>query len=107
MNSINMSTGMSPFQLHLGCSPCIIPPLIHPTDNNTPEEERTHSLISQLEYDVMEAQDNLLVAKASQAIQVNKHQSLELLLMVGDKVMLLTKHCRREYMQKGDKRVAK
>jgi hypothetical protein len=55
----------------------------------------------------MEAQDNLLAAKASQATQVNKHRSPALDLHVGDKVMLSTKHRRCEYMQKGDKRVAK
>lgn len=48
-----------------------------------------------------------LAAKASQATQVNKHRVPELSLRIGDKVMLSTKHRRREYMQKGDNRVAK
>lgn len=107
MNSINASTGTSPFQLHLGHSPRIIPPLERPPPNDDPEEHRARSLITQLEHDVMEAQDNLLAAKASQATQVNKHRVPELSLRIGDKVMLSTKHRRREYMQKGDNRVAK
>lgn len=107
MNSINASTGTSPFQLHLGRSPRIIPPLARPTPNDEPEDQRARTLMTQLEHDVMEAQDNLLAAKASQATQVNKHRSPELDLRVGDKVMLSTKHRRRDYMQKNDNRVAK
>jgi hypothetical protein len=56
---------------------------------------------------MMEAQDSLLAAKVSQAMQVNKHCAPKLLLNVGDKVMLSTKYRHCEYMQKGDKRVAK
>jgi hypothetical protein len=61
----------------------------------------------QLQYNVMEAQDGLLAAKAPQATQVTKHRMPKLLLNVGDKVMLSTKHRCRKYMQKGDKHVAK
>lgn len=108
MNTVNASTGMSPFQLHLGRNPRIIPPLTQqPAAEGVPEDKRARALISQLELDVMEAQDNLLAAKATQATQANKHRTPEHTLEVGDKVMLSTKHRRREYMQKGDKRVAK
>ncbi|KAG2737910.1 hypothetical protein P692DRAFT_201667950, partial [Suillus brevipes Sb2] len=107
MNSINASTNTSPFQLHLGRTPRTIPPLERAPSNDAPEDERARALITQLAHDVMEAQDNLLAAKASQATQVNKHRTPEMSLNVGDKVMLSTKNRRRDYMQKGSKRVAK
>ncbi|KAG2737969.1 hypothetical protein P692DRAFT_201670893, partial [Suillus brevipes Sb2] len=108
MNTVNASTGFSPFQLHIGRSPRMLPPLVPST--GLPEETedvRARALLSQLSNDVLEAQDNLLAAKAAQATNVNKHRAPSLTLQVGDRVMLATKHRRREYMQKGDKRVAK
>ncbi|KAG2741810.1 hypothetical protein P692DRAFT_201657763, partial [Suillus brevipes Sb2] len=107
MNTLNASTGTSPFQLHIGRSPRIIPPLERGIVDDDSESQRARVLLTQLQYDVMEAQDSLLAAKAAQATQVNKHRTPELTLNVGDKVMLSTKHRRRDYMQKGDKRVAK
>jgi hypothetical protein len=116
MNTVNASTGFSPFQLHLGRSPRMLPPLVTTETATTlgaeeerlgTEEERATSLLSQLKYDVMEAQDNLLAAKATQATQVNKNRAPALTFQTGDKVLLAMKHRRREYMQKGDKRVAK
>lgn len=109
MNTRNDSTGFLPFQLHLGHSPKILPSLV---EDNVPrttesEEARARSLISKLEGDVMEVQDNLLAAKAAQATQVNKGWVPHLEFQTGDRVLLATKHRRREYMQKGDKRVAK
>ncbi|KIP01579.1 hypothetical protein PHLGIDRAFT_51617, partial [Phlebiopsis gigantea 11061_1 CR5-6] len=64
-------------------------------------------VIKRLETDFMEAQDNLTLAKMNQAIQANKHRGDEIVYVVGDKVMLSTAHRRREYMQRGDLRVAK
>lgn len=70
MNMVNVSTGFSSFQLRMGRSPWLIPPLIneavtkHATDNS--EATNTTALIEKLALDVMEAQDNLLTAKVSQ-----------------------------------------
>jgi hypothetical protein len=47
----------------------------------------------------MEAQDNLLAAKAAQATSVNKHCSTFPPLHIGNRVMLATKHRRGEYIQ--------
>lgn len=109
MSSVNASTGFAPFQLHLGRMPRTIPPMSTTSEgeDDVTEDIRARGLISRLEDDVMEAQDNLLAAKASQAAQVNKHRAPELVLKAGDKVLLSTKHRRRDYMMKGDKRVAK
>ncbi|KAG2076371.1 hypothetical protein BDR04DRAFT_1003978 [Suillus decipiens] len=94
MNRVNVSTGFSPFQLHLGRSPHMLPPL---TTIETPttlgaEEECATSLLSQLKYDIMEAQDNLLAAKAAQATQVNKNCTPAITFQTGDRVLLTTKH---------------
>jgi hypothetical protein len=109
MNTVNASTGVSPFQLHIGRQPRMIPPLV---DVPAPhvvksEEEHARTLLSQLKHDVFEAQDNLLAAKASQATQTNKNRARTITFKAGDRVLLATKHRRREYMQKGDNRVAK
>src|SRR6202040_2254656 len=62
MNSVNVSTGFSNFQLHLGRAPRLIPPIV-PAD--LPESlrsaaTRAEDLISRIKTDVLEAQDNLV-----------------------------------------------
>ncbi len=112
MNTENASTGFTPFQLRLGCSPRVIPPLLN-TNTDTvisdyPEEgERARALLSQIETDVLEARDNLTLAKTNQAMAANTHRSSEHAYAVGDRVLLCTFHRRRDYMQRGDLRVAK
>ena len=61
MNTVNSSTGFSPFQLKTGRFPRLIPPLIPTTiPSTTAAEVDARLIISQLELDVKEAQDNLL-----------------------------------------------
>ena len=65
MNSINASTGFSPFQLHIGRSPHIIPPLTNfstPTDSPA-TEQWAREMIQQLQLDTLSAQDNLTTVK--------------------------------------------
>ncbi|KAI0075541.1 hypothetical protein K474DRAFT_1563293, partial [Panus rudis PR-1116 ss-1] len=113
MNTINASTGFTPFQLHIGRSPRVIPPLSASdveavAAETTPEAAISAAdLIRSIDTDVMEAQDNLLLAKSDQAHHANKHRSQEHVYSVGDSVLISTFHRRREYMQKGDNRVAK
>lgn len=110
MNTLNTSTGFSPFQLKTGQSPRIIPPLIPPSlvdAENLPDDQLARHLLRQIELDVDEAQDNLLLAKVSQAIQADRHRGPDPSFQVGDYVMLNTLHRRRAYAQAGDQRVAK
>ena len=108
----NASTGFAPFQLRLGTLPRVIPPLLSCNADSSISDfggdgERAAALIARIETDTLEAQDNLLLAKTHQALAANTHRGPELRYSVGDQVLLSTFHRRREYMQRGDHRVAK
>lgn len=108
MNTVNASTGFSPFQLHTGRSPRLIPPLLdEPAGTDGDPEFDAAKFISRLQDDVNEARDNLTMAKTTQATQANRHRGPEHTYAVDDLVMLSTFNRRREYMQTGDKRVGK
>jgi hypothetical protein len=110
MNTVNKSTGFTPFQLRLGRNPRIIPPLIkinNNTTDRTPAELNAQSVIDRLNHDVWEAKDNLIKAKISQAQQANKNRLLGFPFEVGQRVRLSTLHRRREYKSKNEKRVVK
>jgi hypothetical protein len=111
MNTINTSTGFSPFQLRMGRSPRIIPPItplsLVDASQETEEEARAAELIDKLALDTAEARDNLFAAKVSQAEFANRHCASEIPFVVGDKVLLSTTHRRHEYVQAKSGRVAK
>jgi hypothetical protein len=111
MNSVNASIGFSNFQIRLGRSPRLIPPLVPnlltPTTSTDADTLRARNLISQLQEDVAEAKDNLLRAKVSQSHYANQSRSPEIPFKVGDMVMLSTLHRRQEFKKKGEKRAAK
>jgi hypothetical protein len=64
-------------------------------------------VIRKIEEICMEAQDNLLRAKISQAAQANKSHTLTFPFVIGGQVRLSTPHRRHEYKTSGDNRVAK
>jgi hypothetical protein len=105
MNSVNASTGFSNFQIHLGRSPCLIPPLV--PDSLTPittqpdETQHARKLIVNLQTDVNEAKDNLMQMKIFQSFYANQHKSPELPFKIGDEVMLSTLHHQRSSRRKG------
>jgi hypothetical protein len=108
MNTVNASTGFSGFQLRMGRSPRVIPPLVATPDAKWPSEDKLAAeLIACLDLDVIEAQENLLAAKISQAEQANKSRRADHDIKVGDRVKLTTAHRRANYVKKGDGRVAK
>lgn len=91
MNTVNHSTGFTPFQLRFGRSPHLLPPLFS-SNLTTPTDILTHDLIQTMQLNVSEAQDNLITAKVSQAFQSNKSRSLTFPFKVGDRVVLSTLH---------------
>lgn len=112
MNTINASTGYSPFQLRQGFSPRLIPPLVPPAEAEDQTAEGTEALramelLSQLQRDVADAQDALLAAKTRQAHHANRHRAAEDVFQVGDQVMLSTRNRRREYKAGHPGRAAK
>ena len=82
MNTINKSTGFSPFQLCIGCSPHIIPLLVPAKSNVTVTDIDAWHVIRKLETDVLKAQDNLLKANL-QSTQSNKHHTLKFPFKIG------------------------
>ena len=96
-----------PFQLHMGCSPQVIPPLIPAKSSATVSDIDAWHVIWQLETDVLKAQDNLLHTKISQSTQANKHHTLKFPFHIGSHVRLSTLHHRNDYKSKGEKHVAK
>ena len=71
MNTVNASTGFTPFQLRFGKSARILPPIVPPV-NGEIEETTAQEIIADMIPTQFEAQDNLLQAKISQAFQANK-----------------------------------
>jgi hypothetical protein len=106
MNTVNASTGFSPFQLRMGRSPRVIPPLIASEDGAL-EDIRASDVIQRLSLDIKEAQDNMLQAKLSQCLVVNEHHTDESPFEKGNRVILSTLHRQREYKAKDEKQVAK
>src|ERR1700735_4805202 len=106
MNTINASTNVSPFQLHLRRSPHVIPPLVPsnlPSDlAGTDEAALASTIIEQVTTDVEEAKDALLQAKANQAHFANTNRAPEEVYAIRDLVMLSTLHRRNEYKKKGE-----
>ena len=106
MNTINKSTGFSPFKLKSGHRPKLIPSLMN-KDTSPLLKWDPLELLQQIQLQVGDAKDNLLLAKISQAYQANALRSPELDLKVDELVMLSTLHRRREMKNKNEKRVAK
>jgi hypothetical protein len=111
MNTVNASTGYSGFQLRMGRSAHVIPPLV-PTrlsdhTKDTSEGMLAINFLAELETDVAHAKDCLLQAKLAQSVSANSKRSNEDAYAVGDLVLLSTKNHRNEYKKKNEKRVAK
>jgi hypothetical protein len=107
MNTVNKSTGFSPFQLRMGRSPRIVPPLVPRTSSADPEEITAAEVVQRLATDTLTAQDNLQQAKIQQAAQANKSRRPDPLYAVGARVRLSTANRRRVFKKAGEKRVAK
>ncbi|GBE85259.1 Transposon Ty3-G Gag-Pol polyprotein [Sparassis crispa] len=109
MNTVNNSTGFSPFQLKTGHSPRLVPPFsqVSLADDTLDEATRAAELFTCLDTDIMEARDNLFLTKVNQAALANRSRSEEISYAVGDKVMLSTFHRHHDYMQRGDNHIAK
>ncbi|KAG2737964.1 hypothetical protein P692DRAFT_201673111, partial [Suillus brevipes Sb2] len=112
MSTINASTGYTPFHLHIGRTPRLLPPLvpdeINELRNDFPNDiANAVEAIVALKTDVADAHDALLATRVAQASAANVHRSTEPSFAVGDLVYLSTANRRREYLNGDNKRVAK
>jgi hypothetical protein len=106
MNTINKSTGYTPFQLRFGKSPRIIPPLSS-TPSDDPASTTAKEHIARMLPIELDAKDNLLTAKIGQAAAANRNRNSNFPFRAGDRALLSTGHRRREYKSKDATRVAK
>jgi len=107
MNTVNKSTGYSPFQLKYGCSPRVLP---YFKENDTTDKEslEAQEIVEMIQKNVSDAKGNLLLAKILQAYFTTKKGSPKIEYKIGDKVMLSTKNRHQEFKEKpGDGRVTK
>ena len=100
MSTMNKSTGYTPFHLHFGHMPRILPPLISPPPNLSHDNINAHEVIQNLQLDVASAHDNLLLTKISQSYFSNPKRVESPIYKVGDKVMLSTLNRHKEYKNK-------
>ena len=107
MNTINASTGFTPFQLRFRKSAQILPPITMPNSQNNSRQQTADDIITQMQPLQLEAQDNLLTAKIRQAGQENSHRQLAFPFAIGDRVVLSTANRRRVYKTGGESHVAK
>ncbi|KAG2349709.1 hypothetical protein BDR05DRAFT_872048 [Suillus weaverae] len=97
MSMVNMSTGYTPFHLHISRTPCLLPPLTPEGISYTCEEfpndiSNTLEAIISLKTDITDAHDALLTSQIEQASTANTHHSIEPNFEVNDLVYLSTAH---------------
>jgi hypothetical protein len=107
MNAVNASTGLSGFQVHMGRSPRILPPLVPAPARPSLDETAARAIVSNITSLEAETKDALIAAKVSQAHYANVHRSPEEVFHVGDKVLLKTLHRMREYKDNDKTRILK
>lgn len=109
MNSVNASTGYTGFQLRMGRSPRVIPPIVSRDKRLAVDVDTAlaESIIDRLLIDEADAKDNLTQAKIQQAIYSNLYRGPEVVYEVGDCVMLSTMNRRTMYKKKNEKCAAK
>ena len=107
MNTVNSSTGLTPFQLCFGKSPRLIPPLTLSSKVQEPVQITVQEMLACMTMLKMDAHDSLMNAKISQASYANACCNMSFPFAVSDHVLLSTPHQRQEYKAGDAHRVAK
>ena len=90
MATMNKSMGYSPFHLHFGRTPHLLPPLINLPPNPSNDHLSAREIIENLQSDTADACDNLILAKLSQSHFANPKRLDGPPYKISDKVMLST-----------------
>ncbi|TFY79076.1 hypothetical protein EWM64_g4937 [Hericium alpestre] len=98
--------------LHLGCSPCLILPLVLDALDAAqcefgPSAATAEAVIACMCSDTADALDTLCAAKVDQAAFANRHCSAKIPYTVGDRVLLSTFHRCRDFKAADPRCVAK
>lgn len=94
MNTTHASTRFSGFQLHLGFSPHLIPPIAkEPLDDML---ETPLQFIEWIAQDIGTVVDNLVEQKILQAHQANKYRTDDFPFHISDEVLLSAKNLTKE-----------
>ena len=105
LNTVNASTGFSGFQLKMGQSLRLLPPILKslPTEiAGTKEAVNAVDVIEHVAIDVQGAKNALAAAKVGQAHYANAHHGVEDIFVTGDLKMLSTFNRQWEYKKKGE-----
>jgi len=109
MNTVNSSTGYTPFVLKSEHHPRLIPPImtLNPLSLDDSFSGQALEFMKTIKECFTDAQDALLAAKIDQAHHANISRSPEICYEVGQEVLLSMVNRRRDYMQARDGRTAK
>ena len=106
MNTVNASTGFTPFQLCFGKSARILIPLMSLEDDDE-RDVTARDVIEQMQPIQLEANNNLLTAKIRQAQQENQHCGQTFKFKPSECVVLSTSHRQQAYKSGDEPRAAK
>jgi len=97
MNSIKKSTKFTPFQLQFRRTPHILSPLTIAYPSASREATSACEIIDCIQIDIVDVKNNLLLAKNTQLVQVNKHRMDSFSYKVGDWIWIDTDNHRCKF----------
>lgn len=109
LNTVNTLTGFSGFQLKIGHSPRLLPPIVEslPVSSASTRDTIDTAVIEWVGLDVQQAKDALPAAKGTQVHYAKAHHSTEDVSIIFNLVMLSPFNWHQEYKKKGELQVVK
>ena len=107
INTVNLAMGFSPFMLHMGRSPCVLPPLPPSMSTSSIPKQCTHTIMSHIHKVANTTAKALITSKLTQADATNQHHAAERPYTIGDHIYLSTIHHQHNFKAAGQTHVAK